>query len=125
MKDEKLTILCVDDDPDVLDSLRIVLESRGYTMVGARSAEEGLEKYSSAHPDLLMIDLMMEEVDSGTTLVTKLQALGNTAPVYMLSSVGEELQYSVDPEKLGLAGVFQKPLSASVLLKTLDTRLKR
>ena len=37
MKDEKLTILCVDDDPDVLDSLRIVLESRGYTMVGARS----------------------------------------------------------------------------------------
>jgi hypothetical protein len=43
----------------------------------------------------------------------------------MLSSVGEELQYSVDPEKLGLAGVFQKPLSASVLLKTLDTRLKR
>jgi DNA-binding response OmpR family regulator len=125
MKDEKLTILCVDDDPDVLDSLRIVLESRGYTMVGARSAEEGLEKYSSAHPDLLMIDLMMEEVDSGTTLVTKLQALGNTAPVYMLSSVGEELQYSVDPEKLGLAGVFQKPLSASVLLKTLDARLKR
>jgi DNA-binding response OmpR family regulator len=125
MKDEKLTILCVDDDPDVLDSLRIVLESKGYTMVGARSAEEGLEKYSSAHPDLLMIDLMMEEVDSGTTLVTKLQALGNTAPVYMLSSVGEELQYSIDPEKLGLAGVFQKPLSASVLLKTLDARLKR
>ncbi len=124
MKDEKFVILCVDDDPDVLESLRIILESKGYIMAGAMSAEEGLKLYQSESPDLVLVDLMMEEVDAGTALVTKLKALGNRAPVYMLSSVGEELNSSIDHEKLGLAGVFQKPINAGLLLKTLALRLK-
>lgn len=125
MKDDKFVILCVDDDPDVLDMLRIVLESKGYLMVGANSAEEGSKRYQSESPDLVLVDLMMEEVDAGTALVTKLKALGNQAPVYMLSSVGEELSSSIDHEKLGLSGVFQKPLNAKVLLRTLQMRLKQ
>ena len=125
MKDNKFVILCVDDDPDVLDSLRIILESKGYFMVGAESAEAGLKLYRTEAPDLVLVDLMMEEVDSGTSLVTQLRAQGNQAPVYMLSSVGEELNHSIDHEKLGLAGVFQKPLSSTVLLKTLQARLRR
>ena len=124
MRDQKFVILCVDDDPDVLDTLRIILESKGYLVMTAPSAEQGLRLYQSESPDLVMVDLMMEEVDAGTALVTKLKALGNNAPVYMLSSVGEELSSSIDHEKLGLAGVFQKPLSAKALLRTIESRLK-
>lgn len=124
MRNDKFVILCVDDDPDVLDSLRIILESNDYVMVSASSAEEGLKRYQAEHPDLIMVDLMMEEVDAGTALVVKLKALGNQAPVYMLSSVGEELSSSVDHQTLGLAGVFQKPIKANTLLRTLQRRLK-
>jgi DNA-binding response OmpR family regulator len=123
MKDGKPVILCVDDDQDLLDALRLVLEKNGYAMVEARSAEVGLRKYQEAAPDLIIIDLMMEEVDAGTSLVTELKALGNTRPVYMLSSVGDNLSETVSYSELGLAGVFQKPINNQQLLTVLKTKL--
>lgn len=124
MQDGKYVILCVDDDQDLLDALRMVLEPNGYVMVAARSAEEGLKKYKQCKPDLIIVDLMMEEVDAGTGLVRNLKAEGNTRPVYMLSSVGDNLNVTTDYSELGLSGVFQKPIDNKHLLKVLKTKLK-
>ena len=123
MKDGKHVILCVDDDPDVLSYLKLVLEAEGYVYVGAESAEQGLRTYKEVHPDLIIVDLMMEEVDAGTGFVKELRALGNKAPIYMLSSVGDNLSMSTDYEKLGLEGVLQKPVAKDRLLKILKTKL--
>ena len=123
MQNEKHIILCVDDDPDVLMVLRTVLESNGYVMSQASSAEEGLRIYKETNPDLIIVDLMMEEVDAGTSFVKNLQALGNTAPIYMLSSVGDNLNQVTDYSSLGLAGVFQKPVDQDKLLGIIKTRL--
>ena len=123
MQDGKHVILCVDDDSDMLMALRIVLEAAGYIMAEASSGEEALKVYAATSPDLLIVDLMMEEVDAGTTLVTELRAKGCTAPMYMLSSVGDGLAQSVDYNALGLSGVFQKPLANSVLLDTIAKKL--
>jgi DNA-binding response OmpR family regulator len=73
----------------------------------------------------VIVDLMMEEVDSGTRFVKELRLLGNTAPIFMLSSVGENLNLSADPTALGLAGVFQKPIDRATLLGVLKARLGR
>ena len=116
-------ILVVDDDPDVRDALQLVLERHGYDMVGAASAEEGLRQYDACQPDLIIVDLMMEEVDSGTSIVKELRLRGNTAPVYMLSSVGDALHGNVAYSELGLAGVFQKPIDPATLTTTLAARL--
>lgn len=124
MQDGKHVILCVDDDQDLLDAMRLVLEKNGYVMVEARSAELGLRKYKEANPDLIIVDLMMEEVDAGTSLVKELKAAGNTKPVYMLSSVGDNLNVTIDYAELGLAGVFQKPINNQQLLTVLKTKLK-
>ncbi len=123
MKNGKFVILCVDDDQDLLDALKLVLEKNGYAMVAARSGEEGLRKYKESNPDLIIIDLMMEEVDAGTALVRELKAEGNTKPVYMLSSVGDNLNVTIDYAELGLAGVFQKPINNQQLLTVLKTKL--
>ncbi|MGI5865240.1 MAG: response regulator transcription factor [Myxococcales bacterium] len=123
MKDGKHVILCVDDDPDILQTLRMVLEKNGYHMVGAASAEEAISKYNEAKPDLLIVDLMMEQVDSGAGLVRKLKEMGNQAPSYMLSSVGDEMNATIDSAELGLSGVFQKPIDPKVLVETIRTRL--
>ena len=125
MRDGKFVILTVDDDPDILDTIRVVLEANDYLVVAASTAEQGLKLYQSERPDLVLVDLMMEEVDSGTTLVTKINALGNTVPIYMLSAVGNELHRSIDHEQLGLAGVFQKPIDPGTLLKALKHKLKK
>ena len=54
-------ILIVDDDPDIVESLGLVLKREGYATVGAGSAEEGLEKVHSERPDLIVLDVMMPE----------------------------------------------------------------
>lgn len=123
MADKKKLILCVDDDADILEQLRLVLEKNGYRFAGASSAKAAVGVYQKEKPDLVIVDLMMEEVDAGTQLVKELKALGNRAPVYMLSAVGDQLGQTVSPGELGLSGVFQKPLDFNSLLATLKTRL--
>ena len=124
MKDGKYVILCIDDDKDILDSLRLVLEKNGYIMDEALSSEEGLKVYQAVHPDLVIVDLMMEEIDAGRNFVKELKIINNQAPVYMLSSVGDALTDNIDYAELGLTGVFQKPIDFDVLLTTLKTKLK-
>jgi DNA-binding response OmpR family regulator len=123
MRNGKHVILCIDDDQDFLDTLRLVLETSGYVMEEAVSAETGLKRYKESTPDLIIVDLMMEEIDSGTNFVKELRLLGNTAPVYMLSSAGDQLFMVTDYTDLGLAGVFQKPIQPNVLLSTLREKL--
>jgi DNA-binding response OmpR family regulator len=123
MNDGKHVILYLDDDQDMLDAVRILLEANGYEMVEAHSAEEGLQVYKDTNPDFLLVDLMMEEVDAGTTFAKEMKLLGNTAPVFMLSSVGDSLDDNTDYKALGLDGVFQKPIHPKTLLSILKKKL--
>ncbi len=117
-------ILCVDDDPDILEFLEIVLESEGFAFAGASSAEEGMLAYKHRTPDALILDLMMEEVDAGTSMVKDLKLLGNQAPIFLLSSVGDNLSMTTDYTSLGLAGVFQKPVDRVHMLNVLRMALE-
>ena len=123
MSDAKQTILYIDDDQDFLDTMRVILESGGFEMVEAHSAEQGLRIYRDTRPDLVIVDLMMEEVDAGTSFVKEVKALGNKVPIYMLSSVGDNLNLNVDCAAIGLAGVFQKPIDRTTLLTVLEAKL--
>ena len=125
MPEGKPVILYVDDDPDYCEAMRVILEANGYEMAEAASAEEGLEVYKGRRPDLVIVDLMMEEVDSGTAFVKELRLLGNKAPIYMLSSVGEGMSISADYASMGLDGIFQKPIDRATLLTVLKTKLGR
>ena len=123
MTTEKNTVLYVDDDDDYLDAVEQILGAAGYQMVRANTAEEGLAEFRRARPDVILVDLMMEEVDAGTTLVRELERLQNQAPVYMISSLGDNLNLTLDVSGLGLAGVFQKPIDGPALIATLKARL--
>jgi len=124
MQDGKHVILCVDDDPDILECLQLVLEQNDYVVVTAGSAEDAFKQYQQSRPDLIIADLMMEEIDAGTSFVTRLKAEGNTAPVYILSSIGDNLNLNVNFSDLGLSGVFQKPINNDTLLSVLKSKLK-
>lgn len=125
MKNGRHVVLCIDDDPDFLDSLRIVIESADYLMETAESAETGIKKFKEVNPDIIIVDLMMEEVDAGTSFVKEIKALGKTPPIFLLSSVGDSLSSNTDYTQLGIDGVFQKPIKPSSLLETLKMRLKK
>ena len=125
MQDGKHVILCVDDDPDILFFLRTVLEKGGYVMKEASTAEDGLRVFKESNPDLAIVDLMMEEVDAGTSFVKEIRAAGGDVPIYMLSGVGDNLNLMTDYSSLGLSGVFQKPVDPEKLLKILKTKLAK
>lgn len=123
MKDGKHVILYMDDDSDFRDAMRTVLESNGYSLVEASTGEEGLIQYNKHTPDLIIVDLMMEEIDTGTSMVRDLRLAGCTVPIFMASSVGDALQISTDTATLGLAGVLQKPLDFDNLLTLIRSKL--
>jgi DNA-binding response OmpR family regulator len=116
-------ILTIDDDPDVLASLKAILEAHGYTVVQASSAEEGLKAFKAKTPAMVIVDLMMEEVDAGANFVKSVKAAGGSLPIYMLSSVGDNLSTMTDYRELGLTGVLQKPISPEALLKLVKAKL--
>lgn len=123
MQETRKNILCVDDDPDMLNYLKAVLEANGYNTLLATSSEEAKKLCKEHTPDLIIVDLMMEEVDSGTELIKHLRAFGHMVPIYMLSSVGDSLSAITDYSSLGLTGVLQKPLNSDTLLRILKTNL--
>ena len=123
MQDGKHVILCIDDDPDILEYLETVLAAAGYAVASAPSAEDGLKAYKEVSPELVIVDLMMEEIDAGASFVKELKAIGNTAPIFMLSSMGDNLSEMTDYSALGLAGVFQKPVDRDRMLATIAAKL--
>ena len=124
MRDGKYVVLTIDDDPDFCETVRLLLQSEGYIVAQANSAEEGLKVYKTEKPDLILVDLMMEEIDAGATFVKELKLLGNKAPIYLLSGAGDGMNSTVDYNKLGFSGVFQKPIDPDRLLNVIAAKLK-
>jgi two-component system response regulator VicR len=58
-------ILCIEDEPQMIDLIRLILENEGYEVIGANGGQEGLDRMRRERPDLILLDLMMPEMDGG------------------------------------------------------------
>jgi two-component system response regulator VicR len=67
----KAKILCIEDDPDMIDYIELILTKAGYTVVGAEGGAEGLKAMEQEQPDLVLLDLMMPEIDGAEVLLRK------------------------------------------------------
>jgi two-component system, OmpR family, response regulator len=85
-------ILLVDDDIDLLEQNKTLLEAKGVEVFTAESGEEGIERFKEIKPDAAVIDLIMEEHDSGFVLCHKLKKtdVGKQIPVFILTSATYE-----------------------------------
>ena len=80
------TVLCVDDDPDVLDLHRMVLESTGYSVLTASSARASLELFASSPADAVLLDYAMPEMNGGQVAAV-MKDMKPEIPVLMLSAL--------------------------------------
>ena len=87
MTTDKTKILVVDDDPDMVLQLTAILSQAGHAVHSAATAGEAEEMLLSVHPDLAVIDLMMEEKDSGFVLCHRIKRLYPGTPVILLTAV--------------------------------------
>jgi DNA-binding response OmpR family regulator len=126
------TILVVDDDPDILDAVTLILESQGYHVVTAQNGLEGLAQIKAEEPDLMILDLLMPKMD-GFALFKELQdpewLKYKDMPILILSSVREEAsrrRYELETGvELGMADYIEKPFSPDVLLKRVGEIISR
>jgi DNA-binding response OmpR family regulator len=125
-------ILVVDDDPDILEAVVLILESQGYEVVTARDGIEGLANLKAEQPDLMILDLMMPKMD-GFAVCKELQdprwSKYKDMPILILTSVREEAsrrRYELETGlELDVDDYVEKPMSPDVLLKRVSTLIKR
>lgn len=125
-------ILTVDDDPDILDALTMILESKGYQVVTARDGVEALAKVETEKPGLIILDLLMPKMD-GFEVYKKLQepkyAKYKHIPILILTSVREEAsrrRYELETgNELRVDDYIEKPFSPDFLLRRVEKLIKK
>lgn len=122
---DKLDILVVEDEPDILELLRHVLEKDGHMVRTAETGEEALQKLRMATPQLLLLDLMLPGMD-GLELCRRVRQNPDTRelPVIMLTARGEENDV-VAGLNLGADDYITKPFSPRVLMARLQAVIRR
>ena len=92
MADDVQTILCIEDEREMIELFKIILGRRGYRVSGALGGEEGLQRAEEIKPDLILLDLMMPEVD-GWEVLQRMKAdekLQNI-PVIIVTAKSQEI----------------------------------
>ena len=125
-------ILVVDDDPDILDAVTMILESQDYEVVSARDGIEGLATLKAENPDLMILDLLMPKMD-GFAVCKELQdprwSKYKSIPILMLTSVREEAsrrRYELETGlELDVDDYVEKPMSPDVLLERVSKLVEK
>ncbi|HOO51330.1 MAG TPA: response regulator transcription factor [Alphaproteobacteria bacterium] len=115
-------IVLVDDDRNIVTSVRILLESEGFSVSAFHDGEEGLVGILKENPDLCVLDVKMPRMD-GLELVTKLREVSQV-PVIFLTSKDDEVDQILG-FRLGADDYITKPFSQRLLIERIRTVLRR
>ncbi|MFH1052340.1 MAG: response regulator [bacterium] len=111
-------IAIIDDDPDIVEATSLLLESKGHVIVTAGNLEEGMNLIDSEKPELILLDVMMDEPDDGFYMAHKLRKLGIRTPIILLTSVSNAIGYNYGVgETLPIDDFLEKPVLPSVLME--------
>jgi DNA-binding response OmpR family regulator len=118
-------ILIVDDDLDMVEAGRYVLEKQGHVVTSASNVESGLKALDESAPDLLILDVMMEEADDGLVFARAVRRRGLTLPILMLTSVNRAMGLDIgkDEEMVPVDEFVEKPVDPGVLVAKVDSLL--
>ena len=117
-----ISVLIVEDDPNIRELLQMYLEKDGYAVTLAADGGQGLDKFRTIRPDLVLLDVMMPVMD-GWAVCKAIRAEGNT-PVIMLTAKGET-DDKVMGLKAGADDYVTKPFEMKELLARIEAVLRR
>ena len=115
-------ILLVDDDQEIIESMRIALESRGYKILVARDGNQGLATAEKENPDLLILDMMMPK-RSGFLVLEKLCRTRPTLKTIMITA-NEGSRHKAYAEMLGVKDYLRKPFPMDKLMESVERVMK-
>lgn len=115
-------VLVVDDEPQILRALRVVLRDAGFEVVPAETATEALDRAAVRPPEAAIVDLMLPDID-GIEVTRRLREWSRM-PILVLSAVGEEDQ-KVKALQAGADDYITKPFGSRELVARLQAALRR
>jgi len=133
---ENPKILIIDDDPDLVESIRITLEANNYQVFSAGNGTEGLKMLKEVNPDLIILDVMMDSITEGFQVSQKIRSrdpqseFRNYAqiPILMITAVSQKMNMSFSPEEDGdylpVDEFVEKPIRLEALLEKIKKFIK-
>jgi DNA-binding response OmpR family regulator len=117
-------IAIIDDDPDILDASSLVLNSKGFDVITATNPDDGYKIVSEQKPDLIILDVMMNEPDDGFYLAQKFRKNNITTPIIMYTSISKAIgiDYGVN-EMVPVDEFVEKPISPEQLIEKVEKLL--
>jgi len=115
-------VLLVDDDTEIVESMRTVLESRGYEILVARDGNQGLMMAEKDEPDLVVLDMMMPK-RSGFLVLEKLRRSRQVPMKVIMITANEGSRHKAYAEMLGVDDYIRKPFAMDRLLQSIDKLL--
>jgi CheY-like chemotaxis protein len=134
---EEAKILIVDDDPDIVEALKMTLEANHYKVYTAANGTEGLRQVKAVPPDLIILDVMMDTITEGFQVSYQLRnpdpkseyAKYSQIPILMLTAIVERkhMKFSTkeDGDFLPVDDFVEKPIRPQVLLEKVKKLLKK
>ncbi|MHB1687224.1 MAG: response regulator transcription factor [Ignavibacteriaceae bacterium] len=118
-------IAIIDDDPDILDASSLVLNSKGFKVITATNPEDGYKIVKENSPDLIILDVMMNEPDDGFFLAQKFRKEKINTPIIMYTSVSKSIGMDFGVNELVPVNEFiEKPISPDQLIEKVEALLK-
>ena len=126
---EKPKVLVIDDDPDLVESLRITLEANNYEVFSAENGTEGLRMVKETHPDLIILDVMMDTITEGFQVSYQLRSRDpnseyreySNIPILMLTGISQKthmkFSHKEDEDYLPVDDFMEKPIRLEALLE--------
>lgn len=133
---DKRKILIIDDDPDLVEGMRITLEANGFAVDWAENGTVGLEKVKMVDPDLIILDVMMDTITEGFQVSQKIRSPDPDSsfsayakiPILMLSGIPKKMDMKFSPEKdkdyLPVDAFIEKPIRMENLVKKVQEMIK-
>jgi DNA-binding response OmpR family regulator len=117
-------IAIIDDDPDIVEAISTLLSSKKYEVVTASHVDTALALVDSEKPDLILLDVMMDEPDDGFYLANKFRQKGIKTPVILLTSVSKALGFNFGAgQTLPIDDFIEKPVAPALLLEKIEEHL--
>ena len=114
-------ILCIEDEPEMIDLIRLILGRRGFQVEGADGGKEGIEKIHNSPPDLVLLDLMMPDMD-GWEVYQQMKAEEPTKniPVIVVTAKAQSIDKVLGLHIAKVDDYIAKPFSPQELLNSVE-----
>jgi DNA-binding response OmpR family regulator len=125
MEREMSLIAVIDDDSDILETTELILTTNDYTVITANNSDDGFKLVMENSPDLIILDVMMDEPDDGFFLAQKFRRANLTTPILMYTSISKAVGMEFGKGEMVPVDEFvEKPISPDELISKVKGLLK-